>query len=182
MGREFFLLGEGFKFGFIGLTEPSGNGECDPHPPPAAGAGRHLPPREGKGMWKPLFLLIPKEKYRLFKEKAPISSCLPSPQGKVSPASAAATDEGHTKGFLLLQTVRQTPICFLHTIPQKGRPQGKISLSPQVGTNGILFGFIGTPPPRIIQIVGRNLLGIQQRKLDPHSVQFLKPSLPLACG
>ena len=65
-----------------------------------------LPPREGKGMRKPLFLLIPKGKYRLFIEKAPISSCLPSPQGKVSPAPAAATDEGHTKGFLLVQIVR----------------------------------------------------------------------------
>ncbi|MBQ7909480.1 MAG: hypothetical protein IJ363_01640, partial [Clostridia bacterium] len=55
-----------FKFGFVGLTEPSGNGECDPHPPPAAELVGNFPLGEGKGMWKPLFLLIPKGKYRLF--------------------------------------------------------------------------------------------------------------------
>ena len=104
-GRNKGFLGN-YKLQFIGLTEPSGNGECDPHPPPAAELVGTFPLGEGKGMRKPLFLLIPKGKYRQFKEKAPISSCLPSPQGKVSPAPAAATDEGHTKGFLLIQTVR----------------------------------------------------------------------------
>ena len=79
MGGGFRFQGGSFKFGFIGLTEPSGNGECDPHPPPAAELVGTFPLGEGKGMWKPFFSLKPKEKHSFGDEgKLPFPrACLP---------------------------------------------------------------------------------------------------------
>ena len=79
-GRGSFLRGLGWrKLGFSGLTEPSGNGECDPHPPPAAELVGTFPPGEGKGMRKPFFSLTPKEKHSFGdEEKLPFPrACLP---------------------------------------------------------------------------------------------------------
>ena len=52
-------VGEEFKLQFIGLwSDGRGGDTIHPHPPPAAGAGRHLPPRGRQDFF--VFLVIQK--------------------------------------------------------------------------------------------------------------------------
>ncbi|MBP3572196.1 MAG: hypothetical protein J6M42_09585, partial [Clostridia bacterium] len=65
-----------------------------------------FPLGEGKGMRKPFFSLKPKEKHSFGDEgKLPFPrACLPLGEGGAR--RRRVTDEGHTKGFLSVQTVR----------------------------------------------------------------------------